>query len=186
MSLVIQTDKVTLVSAGLQDADFILGLRLNEALNQHLSPTSSSLQEQEAWLVAYQQREALGQEFYFIIKADGLPQGTVRLYQLTTEGFTWGSWMLQPSAPFYCGLSSALMVYEFAFYHLNKTQCHFEVRKANSKVIQLHLKLGATPTHEDEDNIYFYYNPTHYEPLRKKYAKWLKDFAVKALKPSQA
>jgi RimJ/RimL family protein N-acetyltransferase len=183
MSLLVQTHKVSLLSATPQHAGFILGLRLNEALNQHLSSTSSSLAEQEAWLAAYQEREALGQEFYFIIQADGHPQGTVRLYKITQDSFTWGSWMLQPNAPFYCGLSSALMVYEFAFHSLHKTSCQFDVRKANTKVIQLHLKLGATPTHEDEENVYFTYSPKAYEPLRKQYAKWLTGFEVKLQKP---
>ena len=50
----------------LEDAEFILTLRMDERLNRFISMVEAGLNKQVAWLVSYKAREANGEEYYFI------------------------------------------------------------------------------------------------------------------------
>jgi RimJ/RimL family protein N-acetyltransferase len=69
------------------DAPFILGLRSDERYNRYLSAVEPDVAKQEQWLAEYKRREALGQEFYYIIRrnADMMPIGTVRIYDFVKD-----------------------------------------------------------------------------------------------------
>jgi RimJ/RimL family protein N-acetyltransferase len=165
------------------DAAFSLALRTDDAMAQHLSSTAADLGRQEAWLTQYKQREADRTEFYFIIEHQHQAVGTVRLYDFQPlpngqASFCWGSWIILPQAPHYTALKSALLVYYLGFDLLQFHQCHFDVRRQNHKVISFHQKMGATPTRESEQDVFFTYTPEAYRACLHKFSKYVQGIPV--------
>ena len=137
-------------------AEYIYSLRINPALNTHLSSAPPSVEAQAAWIRKYIEREQAGEEFYFLIeRLDGIACGTVRLYDFRDDSFCWGSWILDASKTRFAAIESALLVYQAGFEQLGFTASHFDVRKQNEKVISFHRKFGAQTVGEDEENFYF-------------------------------
>lgn len=160
----------------LDDAAFILSLRLNDALNQYLSSVSADLDAQETWIIEYKIREKDKREFYFIIEsAECEALGTVRLYDFREDSFCWGSWIIKPDAPIYAAVESMLCLYDYAFKFLNFKQSHFEVRKDNIKVNAFHRGYGAILIAEDSLNYYYHLSREKYEAMKIKYKKYIKD-----------
>lgn len=127
--------------------DYIYSLRVNSLYNQHLSSPPASAEKQGEWIDRYIQREARGEEFYFVIKRqNGHPCGTVRLYDLKEDSFCWGSWILDENKTRFAAIESALLIYNIGFEKLGFTQSHFDVRVENTKVIQFHERMGAVRT----------------------------------------
>lgn len=167
---------IVLTLANVEDAAFILSLRQHEGLNRYVSQVSPDLLEQQKWLRNYKKRESVRSEFYFIIRdLDMNPLGTVRIYDLQSGSFCWGSWMVSPDAPRKTAIESALCVYEFAFYTLGFSQAHFDVRNLNKKVIKFHKRMGAEETHHDNLDTFFIYKKEAYEATRDKYKSFLQD-----------
>lgn len=138
------------------DAEFILSLRLDERYNNFISKVDKDVESQRQWIINYKHDEAHGRQFYFIIeRLDGTACGTVRIYDLKQESFCWGSWILNESKTRYAAVESALLVYEYGFTVLGFEKSHFEVLKANSKVVDFHKKFGALVVSEDDSNFYF-------------------------------
>lgn len=141
------------------DAEFILSLRSNDLLNQHLSKTSPSVLEQRKWIREYKERERNQDEFYFLIyrNEDNKPIGTVRLYDFKRDvnSFCWGSWLLSEDKTKYSAIESSFLVYDFAFDVLGFDKSHFDVRKENKKVISFHKKMGAKIKSENEIEFFF-------------------------------
>jgi RimJ/RimL family protein N-acetyltransferase len=157
------------------DAAFIHALRKDEDLTRFVSAIDGGVDQQIAWLKAYEEREKQGSEYYFIIEhVDGTPLGTVRIYDIREDSFCWGSWIILAGSPPQTGISSALLLYEFAFDDLGFARSHFDVRKGNEKVSAFHLRMGAVVTGEDELNFYFNYDKEAFEPMRDKYSKYLR------------
>lgn len=139
-----------------KDAAFILSLRLDDRYNQFLSKVAGSLAAQEQWIRAYKDDEIAKRQFYFIIeRLDGIPCGTVRLYDFREDSFCWGSWILNDKKTKYASIESAILVYKFGFDHLGFVKSHFDVMKGNEKVISFHKRFGAEVVGEDDDNFYF-------------------------------
>lgn len=139
-----------------KDAEFILSLRLDDRYNAFLSAVTSDLEGQRKWIKKYKKDEAEGKQFYFIIERnDGVPCGTVRIYDLRKESFCWGSWILNGSKTRYSAVESAFLVYEFGFNNLGYEKSHFDVMKGNKSVIKFHKRMGATKIAEDDINEYF-------------------------------
>lgn len=138
------------------DAEFILKLRLDEKYNNFLSGVNPDVLAQKEWIKRYKNDEVEKKQFYFIIERnDGVPCGTVRIYDIKDESFCWGSWILNEDKTRYSALESAFLVYQFGFNELGLKKSHFEVRKGNEKVISFHKKMGAIKIAEDELNEYF-------------------------------
>lgn len=149
MSLTSKTVKLRLVEES--DAEFIVGLRIDEKYNKHLSAVTGDVDAQVNWIRRYKEDEANKQQFYFIIeRLDGVRCGTVRVYDFVGDSFCWGSWILNEEKTRYAAIESAFLVYKFAFEELGFQKCHFDVRKGNERVISFHEKMGATRTGETE------------------------------------
>jgi hypothetical protein len=141
------------------DCRFIHSLRTDHKLNQHLSTVKSDLVSQKTWLKSYFDREFSGLEFYFLIILDGNPVGTVRVYDLRTDSFTWGSWIIKAGTSPLVALKSVALVYELGFNLLEYTKSIFEVRKGNISVIRFHLRTGAQLVGEDDLHYKFIMTP---------------------------
>ena len=137
------------------DAAFILSLRLDPKLNGYLSVVPSNVQKQIDWIRQYRCDEVAGRQFYFIIeRIDRTSCGTVRVYDLKEDSFSWGSWILNEDKTRFAAVESAFLVYKFGFEVLGYKQSHFEVMKGNLGVIRFHERMGATRVGEDEEYIY--------------------------------
>ncbi|MEX1670438.1 GNAT family N-acetyltransferase [Zhongshania guokunii] len=142
-----------------QDAEFVYSLRVDPRYNRHLSAVSGGAEAQRAWLQAYKQREAAGQEYYFIIcrRRDDMAIGTIRVYDFIggRDSFAIGSWILTDNKTASSALESMSLAYRYGFEVLGFRSCHLDVRKENTKVISFHEKFGAVLSHDDADNVYF-------------------------------
>lgn len=138
--------------AAIDDAQFILSLRLDPAKNRFISRTAPDLQDQVDWLRGYVQDRS---QAYFVIEdQSGTPVGTVRLYDAQGASFCWGSWILSDGAPKSSAIESTLMVYTYGL-ACGFQSSHFDVRKANDRVWSYHEWLGARRTGEDAENYYY-------------------------------
>ncbi|SDB07072.1 Protein N-acetyltransferase, RimJ/RimL family [Pseudomonas sp. NFACC23-1] len=143
------------------DAEFVLTLRLDENYSRHLSSVVSDIEVQRSWIRNYKSDEAAGLQYYFIIeRLDGVPCGTVRIYDIRDNSFSWGSWILNEDKTRYAAIESSFLIYQFGFEHLGFTKCHFDVRKENTKVISFHEKMGAYRTGETDLDILFEITPS--------------------------
>lgn len=153
-----------------QDANYLYGLRMNPAYNQHLSEVRGTAEDQRRWIEGYKPREAEGHEFYYIIESkDGQACGSVRLYDIDGESFTWGSWILDAGKPPKAALESAVLVYKIAFDLLDLNTAHFDVRLDNENTLAFHRRFGATETHTSETDVFFTYLRTRYDADRERY-----------------
>lgn len=160
--------------AEISDAELIVSMRQDARRNEFLSPVSGDIGAQAAWLERYKARERDGLEFYFVIEDERCGAvGLVRVYEIENGSFTWGSWIIAPSAPSHCAIESALMVYDFAFGRLGLNHCHFEVRKGNERVWAFHERMGATRTAEDDIQFFYEMTPEAYYSVRPRYSKFL-------------
>lgn len=150
----LKTVKIRLVEE--RDAEFILSCRLDDNLSAFLSKIDPDPAAQRLWIRNYKISEQNGEQYYFIIeRLDGTPCGTVRIYDILSDSFCWGSWILNKDKTRYAALESALLVYKFGFDILGYQKSHFDVMKGNTKVISFHKKMGAVVVSEDDDNYYF-------------------------------
>jgi RimJ/RimL family protein N-acetyltransferase len=155
-----------------EDAQFIFGLRNDPIKSRYLSATSPQLQDQYAWLEAYEKKT---DQAYFIIEYDNNPIGTVRLYDQQGNSFCWGSWILIDSRPTHAAMESALMVYSYAITDLGFSAAHFDVRKENDKVWKFHERFGAVKIREENDDYFFSLSLDAIKASLSKYAKFLPD-----------
>ncbi|BBP43098.1 GNAT family N-acetyltransferase [Thiosulfativibrio zosterae] len=170
----IQGKNINLRPARVEDAEFILGLRLQQHKTQYLSEVENNLAKQLAWLKSYLQKEQQGLEYYFVIESKQHENlGLVRVYDLQPNSFCWGSWLIKDDAPKTTAIESALLVNEFGFGELGYKQAHFDVRKGNERVIAFHQRFGASITHEDELNYYFNYKHEDCLQIKQKYRRYL-------------
>lgn len=157
------------------DATFILEVRLDPSRNTFLMAVDDDIEKQAAWIRSYKEREARGDEYYFVIESlEGEGLGLVRVYDLRPDSFSWGSWVIKPGAPPQTAISSALLIYAFGFEELAYPQSHFEVLKGNQKVVDFHLRMGATIVSESETHFFFNFPRSEYDKLKSKYTKYLR------------
>lgn len=148
------------------DAEFILSLRTDPKLSRHLSPTDNDPEQQRLWIREYKEREARGEEYYFLFESTSHePLGVVRLYDFKDKTYNSGSWLIKPGGDILTAIKSDLFISSFALDELGFEQCLFDVRKDNKKVVRFH-KMFATQINEDENNLYLMMDRKAYE---KKY-----------------
>jgi RimJ/RimL family protein N-acetyltransferase len=149
------------------DAAYVHGLRTDPALSRYLSPVQGGVEDQRNWIVAYQQREAAGEEFYYIIaRPDGQRCGTVRIYGLEDDSFIWGSWILDSNKPRKAALESAVLSFGVGFDQLARTTAKVDVRVANTHATAFYRRLGMTEVHRTDQDIFFTYARARFEADR--------------------
>jgi RimJ/RimL family protein N-acetyltransferase len=162
----------------LSDAEFILNLRLDPKNSVNLSPTDSSLDKQIAWLQGYKEREAVGQEFYYIIhrRDNDLPIGTIRIYDfdIRKSSFCWGSWILNSDKTISAALESCIFIFDKGFYEFGFYHNHGNIVKTNTKVIRFHKKLSIAIVDEDERLVYNSYPRQVYEQNRDRFLELIR------------
>ena len=141
------------------DADFVYRLRTDPKYNAHLSQVTGTPEDQRAWIEAYKAREAAIEELYYVIeRKDGLRCGLVRLYDITGEQFTWGSWILNENKTSKAALESAILSFDVGFNALGCASANVDVRIMNKHAEAFYRRLGMIETHRTEIDIYFEYS----------------------------
>ena len=159
-------------NVNVDDAAFILSLRIDPEKSRYLSSVSGEIEQQQRWLKSYAH---LNDQAYFIIEFQNKPIGTVRLYDAQGESFCWGSWILSNERPSQAAMESALMVYSYAVDHLDFKGSHFDVRKGNERVWQFHERFGAKRVAETELNYLYQLDYEAITGSRARYERFLID-----------
>lgn len=148
-----------------QDAAYIHDLRLDPQYNMHLSRVTGSVADQKAWITRYKTRQAQGQEYYYVIerRADAIPCGLVRLYDIAGERFTWGSWILDQNKPPKAALESAVLSFGVAFTHLGLATGEIDVRNDNANARAFYDRFGMTFLRRDAQDTFYEYTNARYE-----------------------
>ncbi len=173
-----QTDKfienksIILRDVEVDDAEFILSLRCDSNKAKFLNKTENNIEQQKEYIKKY---KAKNNEWYFIIEnKEHEPLGTVRIYDvINNNDFCWGSWIIKDGAPVATGIASAVLIYEYAFYKLNFTKVHFDVRKENRSVRNFHERFGAECIKENKLDSFYIYSKEKYEKIRNRYIKYI-------------
>lgn len=167
----------------LTDAEFILSLRTNGALNRHISATPGGAVEQRKWIERYLERFDKGEEAYFIAEHSGVPRGTIRIYDYdaNAETFVYGSWLMSPDAPACCAFSTTILSHDLGFKALEFSKVLFDVRKDNRSVCAFHEAVGATLLRQDDINRYYEITSHAYPALRGKLEKFALRFHERPL-----
>ncbi|MDP3083024.1 MAG: GNAT family N-acetyltransferase [Rubrivivax sp.] len=154
------------------DAAFIHAQRTDARNAEHLSPTSARLADQVAWMQRYAQDDS---QAYFVIESlDGLPLGTVRLYDAQEGSFCWGSWILSASAAPTAAMESALIVYRYALDELGFNASHFQVNLGNTSVCRFHEQFfGARRVAQDDTEIHFVATEAALRAALKRWSRFL-------------
>ena len=142
-----------------EDAAYIHGLRTDPRYNTHLSPVTGGVDAQRRWIECYMEREAQGCEVYFVIERSGDAQrcGVVRLYDITEQQFTWGSWILDEHKPNKAALESAVLSFGYGFDQRNLKKAQIDVRRANERALDFYRRFGMQESGSDKISIYFEY-----------------------------
>lgn len=162
---------ISLREIQLSDAEFVVGLRTDPDKNKHLSSTSNDIEQQKNYISSY--FNSLSDYYFIIMDRNQNSIGTIRIYDIRGDSFCWGSWILSKDASQSAAIESALLIYDFAFFALHYSKSHFDVRKANGKVVEFHKRFGAQIIEEDELNFYFEYTREAYISVRDKYRRYL-------------
>ena len=140
----------------IDDASFILSLRTNPKLNQHISHTINDLELQKEWIRKYKEREANKKEFYFICQDENKSvYGLIRIYNIDRNSFEVGSWLFAENSPEGMSIKADILCKEIGFEKLNLDYCRFEVRKKNKKADQYYSLYKPSLVREDQDNNYY-------------------------------
>lgn len=127
------------------DADFIFKLRSDKNLSRYIHDIEGGPENQRTWIQLYKEREAKGEEYYFIFFNNSIPIGVIRLYGFHGKTFTSGSWVMQPGTPSEYVLAVPIIAREIAFEELgmemedNYDACHID----NKKVIRFNERFGC-------------------------------------------
>jgi RimJ/RimL family protein N-acetyltransferase len=171
--------KLVLREVQVDDAAYILSLRMDPKKGAHLSPVDDDVAKQVAWIERY---KAGGGQAYFIICArspdagTGERIGTVRLYDAKGDSFSWGSWIIEDGAAPDVAMESALIVYQYALDHLRFRNSHFEVNRDNRSVWNFHERLfGARRVGENEVEYIFEQDHDAIRATMRRYQRFLPD-----------
>lgn len=127
------------------DAGFIYKLRSDATLSKYIHDIHGGVEQQIEWIRNYKQREAKGEEYYFIFFQHEMPIGVIRLYSFHDTTFTSGSWVMVPGTTSEAVLAVPIIVREIAFEELgmeiedNYDACHVD----NKKVIKFNERFGC-------------------------------------------
>lgn len=127
------------------DAEFVYKLRSDPTLSKYIHDIHGGLEGQVEWIRKYKEREAAGQEYYFIFFKDGKPLGLNRLYSFHDTTYTGGSWVMVPNSPMEVVLAVPIIMREIAFEDLGMTfEDNYDATHVdNKKVIKFNKMFGC-------------------------------------------
>jgi len=145
-------------NAVVDDAEFILSLRLDPTKSRFLSATPPTLQDQVAWLDRYQ--SSSNQAYFVICDHEQHRLGCVRMYDPVEYSYCWGSWLMVGGLSPLFAIESALLIYAYGKYSGFK-QARIDVRKENTSVWKFHEKFSSAARIHETDIDFFYLVTEH-------------------------
>ena len=159
-----------------EDADYVYALRTDPAYNRHLSEVRGTAEDQRRWIEGYKAREADLRELYYVIeRKDGTRCGLVRLYDISADSFTWGSWILDHNKTRKAALESAILSFGVGFEGLGLSSAHVDVRIGNEHAETFYRRLGMTEIRRDVQDIFFTYPRSRFDADRAGYLAILEE-----------
>ena len=144
-----------------EDAEFIVALRTDSRLSRYIHETSSNVEDQKQWIRNYKKREAEGLDYYFMFSVNNVRQGVARIYNITEDSFTQGSWIFSPDAVLGASVLGNIISSEMGFEFLDKKVLYTDARRDNNThryVKSFYPEVIKT----DEENIYYRILPEDY------------------------
>lgn len=125
----------------LNDAEFMYQLRTDKRRTQYLHSISDAVEDQEKWLESYFERD---DDYYFVIikNCDGLREGLIGLYDVSTTSAEWGRWILASGSS--AALESAYLIHRFGFELLECERIFCRTVVDNEQVLSFHRTFGAS------------------------------------------
>lgn len=149
------------------DADYVHALRTDPSYNQYLSEVRGTAEDQRRWIEGYKAREADLRELYYVIeRKDGIRCGLVRLYDISADSFTWGSWILDHNKTRKAALESAMLSFGVGFDGLGLSRALVDVRIGNAQALAIYQRLRMDELRRDDRDIYFTYPRARFEADR--------------------
>lgn len=155
-----------------EDASFILELRTDSKLSKYVHAVKNDLQGQIDWIREYKQREARGEDYYFIYFSNDKPIGVNRIYNITESSSTGGSWICRKDASVEESIATSFISTEIED-TFEIPSGPFNVSKGNNQVLKFHLGMGAEIIDEDEKEYTLIRNKEKYEKAKNRYIKLL-------------
>jgi RimJ/RimL family protein N-acetyltransferase len=154
-----------------EDSEFIIGLRTNPKKARFLSVTSPSIDDQKAWMKAYQNKT--NQAYFIIEDKNSIKLGCIRIYNPLADSFEWGSWLIIDGAGPFVALESALAIYSYAR-RLGFSKVKIDVRKENISVWRFHERIfGAVLVNENDIDRFYEVSAEVIDHKLEKYRKLL-------------
>ena len=152
-----------------EDAEFIVKLRTNERNARFIHSTNPNIETQREWIKYYKEREANGEDYYFIFYSQDKPVGVIRIYDIDyrEKKATAGSWVCEPDLPLQIPICILIICRDIMFNLLGMEKDCFDVRKGNRQVQRVHKMMGAEIVAEDELNYYFELPKTVFQEKKK-------------------
>ncbi len=123
------------------DAQAIIDLRTDPALNAFLNSTSPDIAQQLAWLQGYYARP---HDYYFAIVRNGhdQPEGFISIYSIDTNSNTaeWGRWIIRRGS--LAAVESAHLIYACAFEQLGLAELYCHTLAENTATVSFHDSCG--------------------------------------------
>lgn len=166
--------QLSIRSVEIDDAAFILKLRLDIKKSKFLNNVEDSLEKQKQWIQEQRFRE---NDYYFIIEDQKKNKiGTVGLYDINIKesSFNWGRWIIIDNAPPTTFILSTYLIYYLGFHILGLKKAISDVRIANSNVINFHISYGAIIYKVDSLNIYYEFQHDKFPIFNKKFNRYLR------------
>ena len=162
---------LVLQDASVEDAAFILNLRMDPIKSQYMSATSAKLEDQIDWLKSYQRSR---DQAYFTIRDKSMNRlGCIRMYDPVEDSYCWGSWLMINGLPPMVAIEAALLVYAYGKY-LGFKEARIGVRKESKPVWSFHEKFfSAERVNETELDYLYAVRKSSIESILKKYAHLL-------------
>lgn len=161
-----------------EDAAYVHASRSDPAYNRYLSEVRGTIEDQYRWIEAYKAREANLRELYYVIeRKDGTRCGLVRLYDISADSFTWGSWILDHNKTQKAALESAVLSFGVGFDLLGLPTANVDVRIGNEKAVAFYQRLRMTELRRDGQDIFFCYPRSQFEADRAGYLALLEEYA---------
>lgn len=153
------------------DAELITNLRSDEKLGRYIHSTPRDVASQIEWQHSYYQRQKEGIEYYFAYEKGGVVYGFNRIYHITEEYFTIGSWVFSKESPIGMAILADIIVREIGFELFPEKLCAWDNRKDNTNVVKFSKTYNPRLMAETEMDYYFLCSAEDVETNKFKYVK---------------
>lgn len=123
------------------DAAFMLQLRTDPDLSRLIHPTSSRLEDQQAYLQRY--FDTPGDCYFILVRSStNRPEGTLAIYDINAipGQAEWGRWIVRQDSM--GAAESALLIYRAGFEVLGLNRVYCRTAAANRNVVAFHTSCG--------------------------------------------